>query len=161
MGGDLGVLLQRERAPQLDEVAIDVPVDLVAIADRRALVGIVSVLVENAVKYGSAPFSITGERTGGSVALLVRDAGPGIEPHHQTRIFDPFYRIDVDMRSGVGGAGLGLFTARKLIEAMHGMIRVRSTPGNGTTFVLELPGAPTSSGTGDDPDANGNLRLVV
>lgn len=150
-----------ERAPQLEGVTIDVPADLVAFADRRALVGVVSVLVENAIKYGRAPISITGEQVGGAVTLLVRDEGPGIEAHHQSRIFDPFYRIDVDMRSGVGGAGLGLFTARKLVEAMHGVIRVRSTLGSDTTFVLELPAAPTSHDAGDTTTGGaGGLRLV-
>ncbi|MCW2973136.1 MAG: phoR-2 [Thermoleophilia bacterium] len=148
-----------DRADQLEAVAVDVPEELLVLADRRALMGVVSVLVDNAVKYGSTPISITAERTGGSVALLVSDAGPGIDPYHHDRVFDPFYRIDVDMRSGVGGAGLGLFTARKLMEAMHGLIRVRSSPGAGTTFIVELPSAPLDEEREPTADSAG-LRLV-
>jgi signal transduction histidine kinase len=126
----------------------------------------VSTLLDNAMKYGSAPISVAGERTGGTIALLVHDDGVGIDPYHQTRVFDPFYRIDVNMRSGVGGAGLGLFSARKLVEAMRGMIRVRSGGGGaGTTFVVELPAAPAKrDGASDESDDDGsgpNLRLVV
>ncbi|MCW2922803.1 MAG: hypothetical protein JWM98_207 [Thermoleophilia bacterium] len=146
-----------DRAEEVAAVRVDVADDCIALADRRGLVGVVSVLVENAVKYGAAPISVTAERTGGSIALLVRDEGQGIDPYHQGRVFDPFYRIDVDMRSGVGGAGLGLFTARKLVESMQGIIRVRSAPGAGATFIVELPAAPVGSGAGEG--ATG-LRLV-
>ena len=93
--------------------------------------------------------------------LLVRDGGPGIDAYHQERIFDPFYRIDVDMRSGVGGAGLGLFTARKLVEAMHGIVRVRSAPDDGSTFVLELPAADVELGSDAGESGEGPLRLVI
>lgn len=145
-----------EREAEFDDVQVDVPAEAVVLADRRALVGVVGVLVENAFKYGAPPVSITAERSGGTMTLLVRDFGPGIESHHHARLFDPFYRIDVDMRSGVGGAGLGLFTARKLVEAMHGSIRVLSSPESGTTFVVDLPMAPGDHSEGD----SSRLRLV-
>jgi PAS domain S-box-containing protein len=144
-------------AAGLDDIRVDVPDGTAVLADRRALVGVVAVLLENALKYGGAPITIAVECSGGTLALMVQDHGPGIESHHHARLFDPFYRIDVDMRSGVGGAGLGLFTARKLVEAMHGVIRVRSTLGIGSTFVVELPVAPTGQGTGDE---SSRLRLV-
>ncbi len=150
-----------ERAEDVAKVTIDVSPRVAVLADRRALVGVVGVLVENALKYGSPPITIAAERKGGTVTVLVRDEGPGIESHHHARLFDPFYRIDVDMRGGVGGAGLGLFTARKLVEAMHGAIRVRSMPGRGSTFVVELPAAPVESGSDDESDGdNRSLRLV-
>ena len=97
------------------------------------------------------------------VQILVRDEGPGIEAYHQERIFDPFYRIDVDMRSGIGGAGLGLFTARKLAEAMHGIIGVRSVPGDGSTFFLELTGVDVDIADQEEPAAGDDaaLRLVI
>ena len=147
-----------DRAAVLDDLEVSVPDDLVVLADRRALMGVISVLLDNAVKYGGAPITISAERTGGAIALLVSDAGPGMDPYHHDRVFDPFYRIDVDMRSGVGGAGLGLFTARKLVDAMHGMIRVRSRPGDGSTFVVELPAAPVDED--DGPSTDRSLRLV-
>ncbi len=164
--GVIGDALERvqlsmpERAEDVANVKVDIPERAAVLADRRALVGVIAVLVENALKYGSAPITITAERKGGTVTVLVRDEGPGIESHHHARLFDPFYRIDVDMRGGVGGAGLGLFTARKLIEAMHGAIRVRSSPGRGATFVVELPAAPVEAGSDDDSGDGRSLRLV-
>lgn len=158
------------RVQEIDRINVQVPPDVTVFADRRALVGIITVLVENALKYGGEPIHIDIERSGGTTTLLVRDHGPGIEQHHHSRLFDPFYRIDVDMRSGVGGAGLGLFTARKLIEAMQGAIRVLSAPDAGSTFILELPSAPTKRSTtdadGDDPhgpddDDGARLRLIA
>ncbi|MCW2960821.1 MAG: sensory box histidine kinase similar to PhoR [Thermoleophilia bacterium] len=145
-------------ADQLGDIQFDVPPNLHVLADRRALMGVISVLVENAAKYGRKPITISAERHGGTIALHVRDEGPGIDPYHQERVFDPFYRIDVDMRSGIGGAGLGLFTARKLIEAMHGVIRIRSAPGMGATFIVELPATQDSDLPGDSERA---LRLVI
>jgi two-component system phosphate regulon sensor histidine kinase PhoR len=141
-------------------VDVDVDRSIRVLADRRALVGVVSVLVENAVKYGDPPLEVSAERHGGTVTITVSDSGEGIEAHHHPRLFDPFYRVDVDMRSGIGGAGLGLFTARKLVEAMHGSIRVVSAPGRGATFVVDLPVAPGDSAQGDD-DGGGTLRLVA
>lgn len=149
-----------DRVEDVAKVTIDIPPRAAVLADRRALVGVISVLMENALKYGSAPITIASERKGGTVTLLVRDEGPGIESHHHQQLFDPFYRIDVDMRGGVGGAGLGLFTARKLVEAMHGAIRVRSMPGRGSTFVIELPAAPVENDTDDNSGEGRSLRLV-
>lgn len=146
-----------ERESDVDAIGVDVEPRTMVLADRQALAGVVGILVENALKYGEAPISIVAERKGGTISLCVRDEGPGIDPYHQARIFDPFYRIDVDMRSGVGGAGLGLFTARKLIEAMHGIVRVQSTPGAGTTFAVELPASP---GGAKSPADDSPLRLV-
>jgi PAS domain S-box-containing protein len=153
-----------ERADEVDHIDVDIPQRCAALADRRALVGVVAALLDNALKYGAAPHQVSAEVNGGMVSLLVRDRGQGIDLYHQARVFDPFFRIDVDMRQGVGGAGLGLYTARKLVEAMHGAIRVRSNTGDGTTFIVELPSAPVESDESDDADADATaeprLRLV-
>ena len=74
------------------------------------------------------------------VVLEVRDDGPGIAPEVQTRIFDPFFTT-----KDVGkGTGLGLTVAYAIVEDHGGRIRLESTPGTGTTFLVELPvGAAT------------------
>lgn len=126
------------------EVDIDVPPDLEVRGDFRAIAGVVGVLVDNAHKYGEQPIRVKARRYGTSVVMSVEDAGSGIDRQHLARIWDPFYRVDVNMRGGVGGAGLGLFTARKLVTAMKGEITVDSAPGKGATFTVELPVAETS-----------------
>jgi signal transduction histidine kinase len=72
--------------------------------------------------------------------VTVRDTGSGIAPEHQSRIFDPFFTTKD------GGTGLGLAIVHALVEAHHGRIDVESVPGQGTAFIVTLPGKPGISG---------------
>jgi two-component system sensor histidine kinase KdpD len=82
---------------------------------------------------------VEGERPAGdSVIVRVVDRGPGIPPAQLERVFEPFYRAGAaggDHR----GSGLGLAIARGFTEANAGSLRVESLPGQGATFVFELP----------------------
>lgn len=79
-----------------------------------------------------------------SVVLTVRDNGAGIQPEHLTRIFEPFFSTKTGPDgSGKGGTGLGLSACRDIIERHHGKIRVESSPGKGTAFIIRLPIAAT------------------
>jgi signal transduction histidine kinase len=69
------------------------------------------------------------------IGFTVADDGPGISPEYQQRIFDRFFRVPGQTRSG---AGLGLSIAREIAVAHGGRISVRSTPGKDATFYLEL-----------------------
>jgi CheY-like chemotaxis protein len=73
----------------------------------------------------------------------VSDTGPGIEPEKLSRLFTPFDRLGAEQR-GVEGTGLGLTLSKRLAEAMGGTIGVESTPGTGSTFWIELPGAESA-----------------
>jgi signal transduction histidine kinase len=75
------------------------------------------------------------------VRFVVRDWGIGIPQGDQTRIFEKFYRVDPAMTGGVSGTGLGLYIVRELVERMDGRIHVESAPGEGSSFVVELPAA--------------------
>jgi signal transduction histidine kinase len=78
------------------------------------------------------------------IDLVIRDTGSGIAPEHLRRIFDPFFSTKSGPdSSGKGGTGLGLSTCRDIIEAHQGRIRVESTVGRGTAFILKLPVAQT------------------
>ncbi len=78
-----------------------------------------------------------GEKT---VDLTVRDTGCGIAPEYLPHIFDPFFSTKQGPdASGKGGTGLGLSMCREIIESHHGRIRVESTVGKGTAFILRLP----------------------
>ncbi len=70
----------------------------------------------------------------GLVTLRFSDTGEGIAPEHLERIFDPFFTTKM-----ATGTGLGLSIAHKIIEVHGGLLTVQSTPGVGTTFVIELP----------------------
>jgi signal transduction histidine kinase len=79
----------------------------------------------------------------GRARLEVKDDGAGIAPEHLDRIFEPFFTTH---RSGDGkGMGLGLAIAHAIVTAHGGTLSVESTPGQGTTFRLELPPAPAAA----------------
>jgi two-component system phosphate regulon sensor histidine kinase PhoR len=68
----------------------------------------------------------------------VSDAGPGISPGDQARIFERFYKADRTRTAG-GGTGLGLAIARHIVEGHGGAIRVESEEGRGATFTFTIP----------------------
>jgi signal transduction histidine kinase len=77
--------------------------------------------------------------------ITVRDTGHGIPPETLRKIFDPYFTTKTADSQGQGGTGLGLSLAREVIEAHHGRIRVESTVGQGTAFILKLPLAKARS----------------
>ncbi|MCA2979466.1 MAG: PAS domain S-box protein [Myxococcaceae bacterium] len=125
-------------------VELEVPAQLVALADPRGLEQVVLNLVDNAVKYTppNGHVWVTGREAEGAVELVVRDAGPGIEARHLPRIFERFYRVDKGRSRDMGGTGLGLSIVKHLVNAMKGEVRVESAPGAGSTFFVTLPLAP-------------------
>ena len=98
-------------------------------------------LIDNAIKYSpaGARVQVAAEQEGESIRFSVRDDGFGIASGEQNRIFDKFYRLDPDLRRGVGGSGLGLYICRELVRSMNGRVWVESEPGRGATFIFELP----------------------
>jgi two-component system sensor histidine kinase KdpD len=87
--------------------------------------------------------SVAGEREGqrargDRVIVRIVDRGPGIPPAQLERVFEPFYRAGT-AGSGHRGSGLGLSIARGFTEANAGSLHVESLPGQGATFVFELP----------------------
>jgi len=75
---------------------------------------------------------------GDRVIVRVVDRGPGIPPAQLERVFEPFYRAGTSA-GGHRGSGLGLAIARGFAEANAGSLHVESLPGQGATFVFELP----------------------
>jgi two-component system sensor histidine kinase KdpD len=75
---------------------------------------------------------------GGKLIVRIVDRGPGIPPAQLERVFEPFYRAGT-AQTGHRGSGLGLAIARGFTEANGGELRVESLPGQGATFVFELP----------------------
>lgn len=73
------------------------------------------------------------------VRIVVSDTGIGIPKKDIPRIFERFYRVDKARSRSSGGTGLGLSIVKHLVELHHGSIRVESTVGVGTRFILELP----------------------
>ncbi len=112
-----------------------------ALADANRLQQVLINLLDNAVKYSpdGGRISVRTSRTSGRARIEVADEGPGIVAADLVRVFDKFYRGDPSHRLAPGGTGLGLYICRGLLEQMDGSIEVRSEPGAGATFVIELP----------------------
>jgi signal transduction histidine kinase len=108
--------------------------------DRARLRQVLGNLIENAVKYSpeGGEVRVTAAAANGAVRIAVRDAGPGIPPDQQRRIFEKFGRVDVPGASKPG-TGLGLFIARSIAEAHGGSLDVSSGAEPGSIFTLTLP----------------------
>jgi signal transduction histidine kinase len=122
---------------------------LAAEADRDKLGQVLAHLLDNAVRYSPAGGTVTvaARRRDDAVEVSVEDEGIGISHADQERIFRKFYRAEGASTGAVGGgaAGLGLFLAEGLVQAMGGRIRVDSAEGQGSTFVLELKAAESET----------------
>jgi PAS domain S-box-containing protein len=107
-------------------------------ADRDRLRQVVENLVDNALKYSAGPVRIEVESRDLFARVTVADDGPGIAPEARDRVFEKFYRLDPEQRSGVSGTGLGLYIARELVERMDGRIGLLGAK-SGATFYVDLP----------------------
>ena len=95
-------------------------------------------LIDNAVKYGQQA-QVTVDRVNGAARIRVRDSGPGIPSAEQTRVFDPFYRVETSRSRESGGTGLGLTIARNIAEQHGGSIALANHPDGGLEVTLMLP----------------------
>jgi signal transduction histidine kinase len=119
-------------------VVIDAPEESPVRADPRHLQSAISNVVRNSLSYATpgTPVTLRVESHAGRARVVVRDRGPGIPAEERKTLFSPFSRG----RNGLKrpGAGLGLFIARRVLEAHGGTISLRPSR-SGSIFLLELP----------------------
>jgi PAS domain S-box-containing protein len=110
------------------------------LGDPRRMQQIVSNLLSNAVKFSPPGGTVAMEVTtrDSHVVLRVTDTGPGIDPAHVERIFEPFWQADTTYTRSHGGLGLGLAIVRFLVEAHGGAVKVEPRE-QGASFVVTLP----------------------
>jgi two-component system phosphate regulon sensor histidine kinase PhoR len=110
-------------------------------ADPLHITNILHNLLDNASKYSGKEPVITIEtaQTEKGVQIKVNDNGPGIHPEFQHRVFQKFYRIPTGNLHDVKGFGLGLYYVKTICNAHQWEIRLISNPGEGATFVIEIP----------------------
>lgn len=110
-------------------------------ADEARLRQVLENLIGNAIKYSpnGGVIEIGGKYDAQWVYLYVRDEGVGIAQADQERVFDRFYRVEGALRKSTPGTGLGLYLAKAIIDAHHGVIDVESKLGEGSTFHIRLP----------------------
>jgi two-component system sensor histidine kinase VicK len=142
---DLGALVQgvldEFRRVHPHRLVIDLPTEPMAIgADGERLASVLTNFLDNAAKYApeTSAIDVHISRAGGRARVSVSDAGPGITPESQTRLFQRYFRAP-ETADKTRGLGLGLYLGRIIVERHGGSVGVSSTPGRGTTFWLELP----------------------
>ncbi len=121
-------------------VESDIAPECITTGDAKQLSQLVSILLDNAVKY-TPPAGCVAVRLfpdGEKLVLSVKNSGAPIQPEHIDHLFDRFYRVD-NARTQDGGYGLGLAIAREIADRHHGTISVESSEENGTVFSVLLP----------------------
>ena len=115
-----------------------------ALGDEQRIWQVLTNLFSNAVKFSpdDAPVEVDVWNWDGSLAVSVRDHGPGIAVEDHDKLFRKFSRIErSDGRKGPLGTGLGLYICRSIVEAQGGTLFVTGSPGEGSTFTFTLPTA--------------------
>ena len=116
-------------------------------ADRTRLKQVLLNLLSNAVKYNREHGAVIVECTAGDqgrIRVAVQDTGNGLTPDQLRQLFQPFNRLGLD-NTTIEGSGIGLVLTKRLVELMGGTIGVRSTPGTGSTFWIDLRSAEPST----------------
>lgn len=170
----IGQLIQVQKYAA-DKKGLDIATDI-AIAEQIQICScefrikqIVSNLLSNAIKYtsrGTVSISVRISDSNGHPALQVRveDTGTGISKDQQKYIFRQYYRIRENSRAT--GFGLGLYISKLLAEQIDGKITLRSTPGRGSTFSLQVRLAKDGikidhSGPKSISDIPKDIRMVI
>jgi signal transduction histidine kinase len=123
-------------------LAMEVTLEEAGIAGDEDLLSQVWInLIHNSIKFTPEGGSVQVElhRLADRIEVSVTDTGIGIAPEDQPHIFERFFKADPSRCRSEGGSGLGLSIAKKVVELHRGTIAVRSHPGAGATFTVELP----------------------
>jgi signal transduction histidine kinase/response regulator RpfG family c-di-GMP phosphodiesterase len=131
-------------------------------ADRQRLKQVLLNLLSNAIKFNRSNGVVVlrcQESQNGRLRIEVADTGSGIDEEGLKKIFTPFERLSAD-RNAIGGTGLGLALAKRMIEAMGGSIGVESLVGVGSRFHFELPLVEPGTETKVDRDSHSGLTAL-
>ncbi len=128
--------------PRMQRKAVSVKlnvIDLQLQGDSERLLQALLNILDNAIKHSQpqTQLSISGQRQGKLVEIIIQDQGHGIHERDLPRIFDQFYTTDPSRQGS--GSGLGLAIAKRIVEAHGGCILASSSVGQGATFTIQLP----------------------
>lgn len=98
-------------------------------------------LIENGIKYNieNGNVDIQAYCREGKIVIHIKDTGIGIGAEHLPRIFERFYRAEKGRSRSMGGTGLGLSIVKHIVNLYSGEIKVNSSLGKGTEFIIQLP----------------------
>jgi PAS domain S-box-containing protein len=136
--------------------------------DPERLRQIILNLTSNAIKFsdrGEVSVRATLESTTNGVAVIhisVKDAGIGLTPEEQEKLFQPFVQADGSISRRFGGTGLGLSISKRLVDLMNGKIGLSSEKGKGSTFWITVPFEIRSESAVINPKEElKNIRVLV
>jgi two-component system CheB/CheR fusion protein len=114
---------------------------LIVNADRDKIGQVINNFLSNAIKYSpkGTNVDVSCHEINGMLHLGVKDAGPGISPDDQKKLFDRYYRIENALTKHISGFGLGLYLSAEIIHQHNGRVWVESEIGKGSTFYFSLP----------------------
>lgn len=132
-------------------IEVNVPDDLIVLADELQIQRALKNIVHNAIKFTQqgGHIRISAERDGAEAVIAVADNGPGIPPQDLPRVFERFFQVDPARRDGTG---LGLAIVRHIVRAHGGRTWAESVQGHGATFYIALPLADTALNDAEVPD---------
>ncbi|OWQ83146.1 hypothetical protein CDN99_27030 [Roseateles aquatilis] len=164
--------LQREFQPAALRkhllLRLDCPPDACVESDPVLLERVVRNLIDNAIKYtvrGEIAVEVNRGQDEDVWRLSVRDTGMGIPEHEQARIFEEFYQVGNAERDRTKGLGLGLSIVTRLVDLLDLHLALRSAPGHGSSFMLNVTAADLSLVRPDVPQRHGPslppMRVLV
>jgi two-component system sensor histidine kinase SenX3 len=132
------------------EIAVRTSNKAVVYGDRALMIVAVHNLIANAIAYSNegGRVGVGAKAVGDTVEIAVTDQGIGIEGDDLDRVFERFYRVDQARSRNTGGTGLGLSIVKHTVQNHGGDVRVWSTPGRGSTFIIRLPRAEEAPAAG-------------
>lgn len=134
-----------ERAKLTMNFDFDINGDFAIIADQGKIKQVIGNIIDNAIKYcpkGGIHVWLT-HKLDNKILVTISDTGVGIHPDVLPRLFEKFTRAPDASKTNIMGTGLGLYVARKMIEAHHGRIWAESAgQGLGSSFFIELDSKP-------------------
>lgn len=120
------------------KLTVENDADVILMGDRKRIMQIGGNLLSNAIKYTQAgSVSFRSGYDGKTLALIVEDTGSGMSEEERQRVFGEFERLS--NAATQDGFGLGLSIVKRIVDMMHGTIRLESEKGRGSRFTVEIP----------------------
>jgi len=149
------------RCPETVELnSVSPTIAVTMTTDENRLTQVFSNLISNALKHtsrGSITYGYRIQEDGQSIQFYVTDTGSGISPDFIDHIFDAYASKDAEQQKGFG---LGLALCKIIVEKMGGTIRVESTVGKGSTFLIDMPFHGTIGGLSTSNRTPANVRTL-
>ena len=124
------------------ELLSSIPPMLSLLGDEKSIRQLLSILLDNAIKYSPTNGNITlsvEEQNNSILIIVTNDTHQSIEKEQLKLLFDRFYRVDASRNSKTGGHGVGLSIAKAIVEAHHGKIQAVSPKENTLEITVKLP----------------------